>query len=151
MLFRRGDVHLTQDRQPQFGHRHRHRHRHRHHNSVTVGHSLTRKTNQRENQRVQQSEIKEKERNEKKNDCDRKRVTTRTTLQKGCRLLLSSFQVFLVVVLSSMHCGPEQPRGQTAILGHSLVHLLIRSHCSLTSLTHFAHSLCSLKSSWNSE
>ena len=36
------------------------------------------------------------------------------------------------------HCGPDQSRALTAVLAHSLVHLLIRSH---RSLVHFAHSL----------
>ena len=35
-----------------------------------------------------------------------------------------------------LHCGPEQPRIQTEVLGHSLVHSLIRSHRS------FVHLLC---------
>ena len=34
-----------------------------------------------------------------------------------------------------MHYGPEQPRIQTEVLGHSLVRSLVRSHRSLTSLT----------------
>ena len=58
---------------------------------------------------------------------------------------------------STVHCGPEQPRIQTALLGHSLVRSLVRSHRSLVrllqtarfaralrcahSLAHFAHSL----------
>ena len=29
------------------------------------------------------------------------------------------------------NCGPEQPRKQTEVLGHSLVHLLVRSYRSL--------------------
>ena len=46
--------------------------------------------------------------------------------------------MFLVFV----HCGPEQPKNPMLVLGHLLVRLLIRSHCSLVrSLTHFAHSL----------
>ena len=60
-----------------------------------------------------------------------------------------------------VHSGPEQPRIQTAKLGHSLVRLLVRSHCLLVrllrtarfaralrcayslarSLAHFVHSL----------
>ena len=34
-----------------------------------------------------------------------------------------------------MHCGPDQPRIQTAVLGHLLVRSLVRSHRSLTLLT----------------
>ena len=41
-----------------------------------------------------------------------------------------------------MHCGPEQPKIQTEVLGHSLVPLLVCSHCSLVRLlAYFAHSL----------
>ena len=40
------------------------------------------------------------------------------------------------------HYGPEQPKTQTKVLGHSLIHLLARSHSSLNrSLVPFAHSL----------
>ena len=67
-----------------------------------------------------------------------------------------------------IHCGPDQPRIQTEILGHSLVHSLVRLHCSLVCLLrttpHYAslarsaaltrslaRSLCSLPYSWESE
>ena len=45
----------------------------------------------------------------------------------------------------TLHCGPEQPKIQTAGLGHSLIHSLVRSHRSHHSLVrllaHFTHSL----------
>ena len=41
-----------------------------------------------------------------------------------------------------IHCGPEYPKIQTEVLGHSLVRSLVRSHRSFVrSLAHFAHSL----------
>ena len=43
-----------------------------------------------------------------------------------------------------IHCGPEQPRIQTEVLGHLLVHSLDCSHCSLIRLlltTYFARAL----------
>ena len=63
------------------------------------------------------------------------------------------------------HCGAEQPRVQTEVLGQPLVHLLVRSHCSLICLlrtawfallrslirllTHFAHSrACGTVNDW---
>ena len=66
------------------------------------------------------------------------------------------------------HCGPEQPRIQNAVLGHSLVRSLIYSHRSLIHLLRPAHSftcsalltaltrllarsLCSLPLLWNCE
>ena len=67
-------------------------------------------------------------------------------------------------VKMGMHCGPDQPRIQTEVLGLLLVRLLVRLHCSLICLfrtTCFArvlccaHSLarplCSLPHLWNSE
>ena len=43
---------------------------------------------------------------------------------------------------STTHCGPEQPKIQTEVLGHLLVYSIVRSNRSLVrSLAHFAHSL----------
>ena len=39
----------------------------------------------------------------------------------------------------TLHYGPEQPGIQIKVLDHSLVGLLIRSHCSLIPLLHRAH------------
>ena len=35
---------------------------------------------------------------------------------------------------TTLRCGPDQPRIQTEMLGHLLIHLLVRSHCSLACL-----------------
>ena len=43
-----------------------------------------------------------------------------------------------------MHCGPDQTKTQTKVLGHSLVRSLVCSHCSLVHLrrtTRFARAL----------
>ena len=62
-------------------------------------------------------------------------------------LSLASFFFFLCLPLllflsSRIHYGQKQPRIQTVVLGNSLVHSLVRSHCSLNrSLAHFTHSL----------
>ena len=46
------------------------------------------------------------------------------------------------LVSSAFHCGPEQPRIQTEVLGHSLVHLLVRcAHSFARSLTSLTRSL----------
>ena len=42
----------------------------------------------------------------------------------------------------AVHCGPEQPVIQTAVLGHSLVCLLVCLHCSLICLLHTACFAC---------
>ena len=60
---------------------------------------------------------------------------------------------------SPVHCGPEQKRIQTAVLGHSLACLLAppfslrwRAPLRSTELTRLlVHSLCSLPRSWDSE
>ena len=63
--------------------------------------------------------------------------------------------------ITRSHCGPEQPRKQTVVLGHSLVHSLIRLHRSFVCLfraTCFARAICcahsfahSFARSWDSE
>ena len=56
----------------------------------------------------------------------------------GIRVWLPHLQKKQVIV----HCGPEQPKIQTEVLGHSLVLSLVCLHRSLVcSLAHFAHSL----------
>ena len=65
-------------------------------------------------------------------------------------LCLTRFSVSLLLPCipsptSPSHCGPEQPKTQTEVLGHTLVRLLVRSHRSLVRLlrtTCFAHALC---------
>ena len=64
----------------------------------------------------------------------------------------------------AIHCGPDQPKTQTKVLGHSLVRSLVRSHCSLVYMLHpacfaranccahlLACSICSLSRLWESE
>ena len=46
----------------------------------------------------------------------------------------------LVLWVAALHYGRLQPRIQTAVLGHSLVRLLVRSHRSLIRLLRFAYS-----------
>ena len=47
----------------------------------------------------------------------------------------------MVIVVEVVHCGLEQTRIETQVLGHLLVRLLVRSHCSLVRLLRTAHSL----------
>ena len=44
-----------------------------------------------------------------------------------------------------LHCGPDQPRIQNEVLGHSLIHLLVRLHRSLVRLLRTGRFACALR------
>ena len=47
--------------------------------------------------------------------------------------------------VETMHCGLEHARIWTVVLGHSLIRLLVRSHCSLIHLLRTTRFACALR------